>query len=227
VDVSAHAIFSRWFSESGKMVGKLFETIQALASDPDVLVCVLVDEVESLAASRTRTSAGSDPSDATRVVNAMLTQLDRLKSRANVLLLTTSNVTEVLDAAFLDRADVKLFIAHPTEEARYELLRSATLALLRVGVVLAPPSAGQSDVLPATLQAACTQCAQSPGALLSAVAKASEGLSGRALRKLPLLAYAKHLGASSTLAAPPSLEGFARAMLAAVQQELAALVKSL
>ena len=42
-------------------------------------MCVLVDEVESLAATRQAAASGTEPSDAIRVVNALLTQLDQLK----------------------------------------------------------------------------------------------------------------------------------------------------
>lgn len=54
-------------------------------------VPALEDEVESLSAARTAAVAGSEPSDAIRVVNALLTELDRLKRHENVLILTTSN----------------------------------------------------------------------------------------------------------------------------------------
>ena len=49
-----------------------------MASDPRTLVFILVDEVESLAHSRASFS-GNEPSDAIRVVNALLTHLDMLK----------------------------------------------------------------------------------------------------------------------------------------------------
>ncbi len=39
--------------------------------------------------------SGAEPSDAVRVVNAVLTAIDALRSKPNVLLLTTSNVSEV------------------------------------------------------------------------------------------------------------------------------------
>jgi len=52
--------------------------------------------------------SGKEPSDALRVVNALLTQLDRLKQRQNVLVLTTSNLPSAIDAAFVDRADIKV-----------------------------------------------------------------------------------------------------------------------
>ncbi|KAJ0402395.1 hypothetical protein P43SY_004104 [Pythium insidiosum] len=70
VEINAHSLFSKWFSESGKLVMKLFRQIQEL-----------VDDAESL--------------------------LDSLKNFPNVLVLTTSNITEAIDVAFVDRADIK------------------------------------------------------------------------------------------------------------------------
>jgi hypothetical protein len=67
----------------------------------------LIDEVESLTAARKAAMSGSEPSDAVRVVNALLTQIDALKQRSNVIILTTSNITEAIDLAFVDRADIK------------------------------------------------------------------------------------------------------------------------
>lgn len=69
---------------------------------------MLIDEVESLTAARAGAMSGKEPSDALRVVNALLTQLDRLKQRSNVLVLTTSNLPSAIDAAFVDRADIKV-----------------------------------------------------------------------------------------------------------------------
>lgn len=68
---------------------------------------MILDEVESLTAARQAAASGSDPSDAIRVVNALLTQLDALKQHPNVLVLTTSNITGAIDLAFVDRADIK------------------------------------------------------------------------------------------------------------------------
>ena len=41
--------------------------------------------------------SGSEPSDAVRVVNALLTQLDQIKSFPNVMILTTSNVSGTIN----------------------------------------------------------------------------------------------------------------------------------
>lgn len=101
IEVNAHSLFSKWFSESGKLVMKLFQKIDDLVQDESVFVCVLIgdfyfclekisrkkktfffylaDEVESLTAARKSAVSGSEPSDAIRVVNALLTQLDQLK----------------------------------------------------------------------------------------------------------------------------------------------------
>jgi AAA+ superfamily predicted ATPase len=79
VEVNAHSLFSKWFSESGKLVQKLFGKIEELVEERDSLVIVLIDEVESLTAARKSALSGSEPSDAIRVVNAVLTQIDKLK----------------------------------------------------------------------------------------------------------------------------------------------------
>lgn len=45
LEVNAHSLFSKWFSESGKLVARLFDHIEEIAEDPRLLVCILVDEV--------------------------------------------------------------------------------------------------------------------------------------------------------------------------------------
>lgn len=82
----------------------MFQKIQQLIDDKDALVFVLIDEVkinavegvsaaastvllnivhfkqvESLTAARNASQAGTEPSDAIRVVNSVLTQLDQIK----------------------------------------------------------------------------------------------------------------------------------------------------
>ncbi|XP_042329529.1 pachytene checkpoint protein 2 homolog [Sceloporus undulatus] len=45
IEINSHSLFSKWFSESGKLVTKMFQKIQTLIDDKDVLVFVLIDEV--------------------------------------------------------------------------------------------------------------------------------------------------------------------------------------
>eukprot|EP00271_Cylindrocystis_brebissonii_P006649 TRINITY_DN1940_c0_g1_i5.p1 TRINITY_DN1940_c0_g1~~TRINITY_DN1940_c0_g1_i5.p1 ORF type:complete len:290 (+),score=32.59 TRINITY_DN1940_c0_g1_i5:410-1279(+) len=42
IEVNAHSLFSKWFSESGKLVSKLFQKIQELLDEPDCLIFVLI-----------------------------------------------------------------------------------------------------------------------------------------------------------------------------------------
>lgn len=108
IEVNAHSLFSKWFSESGKLVTKLFGKINEFVEDAGAAVFVLIDEVESLTAARRAAVAGSEPSDAIRAVNAMLTHLDALRCHPNVMVLCTSNLPEAVDVAFVDRADIKV-----------------------------------------------------------------------------------------------------------------------
>ncbi|XWS36934.1 hypothetical protein CRYUN_Cryun19dG0000300 [Craigia yunnanensis] len=198
IEVNAHSLFSKWFSESGKLVAKLFQKIQEMVEEENNLVFVLIDEVESLAAARKAALSGSEPSDSIRVVNALLTQMDKLKSAPNVIILTTSNITAAIDIAFVDRADIKAYVGPPSLQARYEILRSCLQELIRTGIISSIQGSSQS-IFPdyvtlkeklnmheiQEVQTTLHLCKQ----LLEA-AEACEGLSGRSLRKLPFLSHA-------------------------------------
>ena len=58
---------------------KMFTKIQEYIEDPHALVCLLIDEVESLTHARQMSLAGTEPSDSLRVVNAVLTQIDQIR----------------------------------------------------------------------------------------------------------------------------------------------------
>lgn len=77
--VNLHIIESLLYLQSGKLVLKMFTKIQEYVEDPQALVCVLIDEVESLTHARQSALAGTEPSDSLRVVNAVLTQLDQIR----------------------------------------------------------------------------------------------------------------------------------------------------
>lgn len=91
--------------------------------------------MESLTSARRAAVSGSEPSDALRGVNAVLTQLDRLKTYSNVLVLTTSNVTEAIDEAFVDRADWTVWIGPPTQRARYAILKESIEELVKKKII--------------------------------------------------------------------------------------------
>ncbi|OEH76935.1 thyroid hormone receptor [Cyclospora cayetanensis] len=88
------------------------------------------DEVESLSASRAA-AASNEPSDSVRVVNALLTQIDMFSRFPNALVLTTSNLAGNCDAAFIDRADLKLYIPSPSPHCRRKILLDCTKELMK------------------------------------------------------------------------------------------------
>ncbi|KAH8311081.1 hypothetical protein KR044_004219, partial [Drosophila immigrans] len=206
VEINSHSLFSKWFSESGKLVARIFGKIGDLVADKNNLVCVLIDEVESLAYARSAMSS-NEPRDAMRVVNAMLTQLDEIKMSPNVLILATSNLAHSIDLAFLDRADIRQFIGLPAMPAVRSIYKSMLAELMAKGILQVEDlDASETD---------------SEG-LLSSLAERSSGLSGRTLRKLPLLAHAQHTSRDSfELHQKISLSDFLDAMLLALEQHLA------
>ncbi|KAF6232364.1 hypothetical protein HO173_009469 [Letharia columbiana] len=129
-------MFSQDFVESGKVVNKLFAMIESmLDEDENALICVFIDEIESLAGKRQYPGSSNEPQDSLRAVNALLIALDRLRCRPNVLLFCTSNLIEAVDPAFIDRIDMKQQISNPGPRARYEILRSCYLELGQCGII--------------------------------------------------------------------------------------------
>ena len=72
--IHSNQLFSRFFSESAKSVQRLFDLVRSLAQQPGNFVCVLIDEVESLAMSRKQSAeaASSEPTDSIRVDNTIV-----------------------------------------------------------------------------------------------------------------------------------------------------------
>ncbi|KAI8813559.1 pachytene checkpoint protein 2 [Cladochytrium replicatum] len=188
VEINSHSLFSKYFSESGKLVGKMFQQLNKLVDNEESFVVVLVDEVESLTAARKTSISGLEPSDAVRVVNALLTQIDNLRRRKNVLILTTSNIQESIDEAFIDRADIKQYIGPPSAKAIYAIFCSCISELMQRGMI--QPSIQLMDWREIDL---FHVDGAEPANFCDGVymlAKRCVGLSGRALRKLPILSYA-------------------------------------
>lgn len=221
VEINSHSLFSKWFSESGKLVQRLFSMITEMVEDDDAFVVVLIDEVESLTAARSAAASGGEPTDSIRVVNALLTQLDKLKHRKNVLIMTTSNMTDSIDGAFIDRADLKQYVGLPPPQAIYWILESCLKELVRVGLV-APvelPSFQQAVIEHVNIHEegmVPESAASRAGFQLLDLAYKCRGLSGRSLRRLPVLAHAHHIGMAQ---APIDCEVWLEAMKKASRED--------
>lgn len=180
LEINSHSLFSKWFSESGKLVMKMFQKILTLIEDGTTLVFVLIDEVESLAHCRSAAICGNEPSDAIRVVNALLTQIDILKRYPNVFILTTSNISGVIDLAFVDRADFKYHLDYPSQTCISKIFMSCMEELRRVSVI---------DDVSSLLESSSDEKNGELKALFRSLCSSSVGLSGRQLRKLPFIAH--------------------------------------
>ena len=186
IEINSHSLFSKWFSESGKLVMKLFDYVHDILSSNDTLLFILIDEVESLSASRKACLSGTEPSDGMRVVNALLTQIDKLRNNPDVMVLATSNLSDSIDDAFIDRADIKRFVGNPEEESRFCIFQDCIDELIRKGII-------RDDAQWCSLEEMKARTENAVCSLLLEIIAESDGLSGRALRKLPFQAYSQWL----------------------------------
>uniref|UniRef100_A0A8D0PIU5 Pachytene checkpoint protein 2 homolog n=1 Tax=Sus scrofa TaxID=9823 RepID=A0A8D0PIU5_PIG len=198
--------------QSGKLVTRMFQKIQDLIDDKDALVFVLIDEVESLTAARNACRAGTEPSDAIRVVNAVLTQIDQIKRHSNVVILTTSNITERIDVAFVDRADIRQYVGPPSAAAIFKIYLSCLEELMKCQIIY--PRQQLLTLRELEMIGFIENNVSKLSLLLSEISRKSEGLSGRVLRKLPFLAHALYIQAPTV-----TIEGFLQALSLAVDRQ--------
>lgn len=243
VEINANALHSKWFGESGKEIAKAFNHIYNLARDTEALVCVLIDEVETIAGSRERSAASGEVGDALRATNQLLTALDNLRRFTNVLVLSTSNLISTVDDAFLSRVDIAKYIPNPPLAAAYGILRSCLNDLMRNGLITVPSSEmeNRTDSGCATIATVEDEEAKtntearlkgylapyrtaflrepidldSPETRLLAISRGCGDSSGRLLKRLPLLALATY-----TYCEPVQLEDALYALTRAVADEM-------
>lgn len=67
-------------------------------------------------------------------MNALLTQIDKIKTHSNILIFATSNMTGTIDLAFVDRADIKQYLGIPTVPAIYQIYCSCINELIKVSL---------------------------------------------------------------------------------------------
>jgi pachytene checkpoint protein 2 len=127
IEVNPHGLMSAEHGQSQQKVFELLaEHIPALAADRAPTV-VLLDEVESMAVSRSAASLQANPADVHRATDAVLTALDAIaRDHPSIVVVATSNFTEALDDAFKSRADAAVEIPLPSGEG-IEAILSQTL----------------------------------------------------------------------------------------------------
>ncbi|KFZ20714.1 hypothetical protein V502_03046 [Pseudogymnoascus sp. VKM F-4520 (FW-2644)] len=132
LQLNAATLLSQYFGQSAVKIHSIFEALASQSAEtPKTLTILLIDEIESLAASRETASARNEVHDAVRATNALLTGFDMVKNNANVLIVCTSNLSDSLDAAFVDRCSRHIIIPQPALAARYEILRRSINGLIK------------------------------------------------------------------------------------------------
>lgn len=143
VEVDPHALASASLGKSQKAVTELFRgsIAEYAAMGPTI---VLLDEVETLVADRSKLSLEANPVDVHRATDAALVQLDHLaEAHTNLLFVATSNFPGAIDAAFVSRADLVLNVPPPDADGCRRILESALEGLSagypRVGALVRDP----------------------------------------------------------------------------------------
>ncbi|KAF4337864.1 ribosome biogenesis ATPase RIX7 [Fusarium beomiforme] len=115
--INGPELLNKYVGESERAVRELFQ--RARSSTPCI---IFFDEMDSLVPKRDNASTEAG----TRVVNALLTELDGVQDRAGVYVIGTTNRPDMIDSAMLrpGRLSVRLFIDLPTPDERVDILRA-------------------------------------------------------------------------------------------------------
>ena len=117
--IAGPEIMSKFYGESEKQIREIFEKAQKNA--PSI---IFIDEIDSIAPKR---GEGIDQTEK-RIVAQLLTLMDGLKSRGQIVVMAATNRPDDVDEALrrAGRFDRELKINPPTEEGRKEILQIHT-----------------------------------------------------------------------------------------------------
>ncbi|KAI5955923.1 hypothetical protein KGF54_001425 [Candida jiufengensis] len=133
LELSTGEIFSKYFGESPRKLSSILSLIeQILKKNPNTKIYLLVDELETIAANRSNIIKNNEVTDGIRIVNILITYLDRLRKYSNLLIVATTNLIDNLDPAIVDRATRSFRFESPNA---LEIKRILQLNLSKINVV--------------------------------------------------------------------------------------------
>ena len=96
MDIKPGAVHSHWYSKSEANYREVFQVAREMGeSRPEVPVVLFFDELDAIAARRGHSTVGTDD----RVLNSLMTELDGLQRRGNILVIGATNRLSALDKA--------------------------------------------------------------------------------------------------------------------------------
>lgn len=119
IELSGSEVFNPLYGESEKVLKEKFK--EAREKTPAI---ILIDEIDSLGGSRTAMRGELER----RLVTALLTEMDGLRSLGNVIVVATTNTPDVLDPALRrpGRFDYEIHIGVPDRKGRLDILEIKT-----------------------------------------------------------------------------------------------------
>ncbi|OQS01558.1 ribosome biogenesis ATPase RIX7 [Achlya hypogyna] len=122
ISVKGPELLDKYVGESERAVRQVFE--RARASSPCI---VFFDELDALCPRRGMSDGGNGVSE--RVVNQLLTEMDGLDARKNVVVIAATNRPDIIDPAMLrpGRLDKLLYVPLPHAAERYQILLTHSL----------------------------------------------------------------------------------------------------
>ncbi|MEM4819618.1 MAG: AAA family ATPase, partial [Nanopusillaceae archaeon] len=120
IAIKGPEIFSKWFGESEKLIREIFRKARQVA--PTI---IFFDEIDAIAPRRGY-YMGTRAVDS--IVNQLLTELDGISSRGDVIVIAATNRPDMIDPALLrpGRIDRIIYVPPPDYEARLEILKIHT-----------------------------------------------------------------------------------------------------
>ncbi|EMR09146.1 hypothetical protein PNEG_02489 [Pneumocystis murina B123] len=119
ISVRGPELLNKYVGESERAVRQVFS--RARASAPCI---IFFDELDAIVPRRD----DSLPESSARVVNTLLTELDGLNDRRGIYVIAATNRPDIIDPAMMrpGRLDKPLFVELPSEDERYEILKTLT-----------------------------------------------------------------------------------------------------